>query len=43
MQNPALSIFVCSLSGPGLAPSVLVNFYAHHSALRSLGRVEKGP
>ena len=38
IQNPAfckciynLSIYVCSLAGPGFAPSVLLYFYTQHS------------
>ena len=41
IQNPAfckciciLSIFLCSLSGPDFAPSVLLNFYTHHLVLK---------
>ena len=30
-----LSIFVCPLSGPGLAPSVHLYFYAQHSILKA--------
>ena len=39
-----LSIFVCLLSGPGLAPSVLVNFYARHSVLKPARQITpQGP
>ena len=41
MQNPAfrkfiynLSIYVCSLAGPGFALSVLLYFYTQHSILK---------
>ena len=34
-----LSIFVCSLSGPGLATSVLLNFKHIHSVLKPARKV----
>ena len=37
-----LSIFVCSLSGHGLAPTVLLNFYIHHSVSKNVRDVSKG-